>query len=168
MPVGSELPYTADFSFNVRARYDFEIAAFDGAQAYVQGALTYTGDSKAGVIGNAFFAEDVTRRIYGRGSGLQIADEGGPFGASRTATNLPGTFGLTPDGQFFRSGRYVQESYSLVNVAAGFTRENLNVELYVNNLFNEDGITHISTFNYTPELSVTRPRTVGLRMSYDF
>ena len=166
-PVGSELPYSADFSFNVRARYNFTWERL-GADAYLQGALAYTGDSKAGIVGNAYFAEDVTRRIYGTGSGLQIADEGGTFGASRTATFLPGSFGLDPTGQFFRNGRYVQESYTLVNVAAGFNKDNLGVELYVDNIFDESGMTHVSTFDYTPTVSVTRPRTVGVRMNYDF
>ncbi|HAU68549.1 MAG TPA: TonB-dependent receptor [Gammaproteobacteria bacterium] len=167
VPVGSELPYTSDFSFNVRARYNFNWESM-GADAYVQGALAHTGDSKAGIVGNAYFAEDVTRRIYGQGSGLQIANEGGTFGASRTATNLPGTFGLAQGGQFFQNGRYVQESYTLVNVAAGFNKDNLGVELYVNNLFDESGVTHVSTFDYTPTVAVTRPRTVGIRMNYDF
>ena len=166
-PVGSELPYTADFSFNVRARYDFEWEKM-GAQAYVQGAFTYTGDSKAGIIGNANFAEDVTRRIYGRGSGLQIENEGGTFGASRTATFLQGSSGLTSDGQFFSNGRYVQESYGLFNVAAGFNKDNLGMELYVNNLFDERATVHISTFDYTPTVATNRPRTIGIRMNYSF
>lgn len=166
-PVGSELPYTSDFSFNLRARYDFELEKL-GAEAYVQTAFIYTGDSKAGIIGNAYFAEDVTRRIYGRGSGLEIANEGGTFGASRTATNLPGTFGLTGDGQFFQNGRYVQESYSLFNLSAGINKDNLNVELYVNNLFDERAIVHVSTFDYTPTVATNRPRTIGLRMNYEF
>ena len=81
---------------------------------------------------------------------------------------MPGTFGLAQGGQFFQNGRYVQESYTLVNVAAGFNKDNLGVELYVNNLFDESGVTHVSTFDYTPTVAVTRPRTVGIRMNYDF
>ena len=166
-PVGSELPFAADFSFNVRGRYHFEWEKM-GAQAYVQGALVYTGDSKAGIIGNAFFAEDTTRRIYGRGTGLTIADEGGTFGATRVATEVPGSSGLTADGQFFKNGRYVQESYTLVNFAAGFDKDNWGAELYINNLFDEDAITHISTLDYVPTASVARPRTFGIRFKANF
>ena len=39
-PVGSELPFTADFSFNLRARYDFPLASF-GADAFVQLSLIH-------------------------------------------------------------------------------------------------------------------------------
>ncbi len=164
-PVGSELPFTADFSFNIRGRYDFTLERF-GADAFVQAGLVYTGDSLSGIVGNANFVEDTTRRIFGRGSGLQIVNEGGTFGSTGVAT--PGSFGLTPDGSFFQNGRYVQESYSIVNVSAGVNKDNWGVELFVNNLLDEDGIININTFDYTPRVSVTRPRSVGLRFRWDY
>jgi len=166
-PVGSELPYTADFSFNVRGRYEFELDALD-SDAFVQAGLVYTGDSFSGIIGNANFVEDTARRVFGRPSGLTIENEGGTFGATRVATASPGSFGLTPDGQFFANGRYVQESYSIFNVSAGIQKDTWGLELYVNNLFDEDGIVNINTFDYTPRVSVTRPRTIGLRFSYNY
>jgi outer membrane receptor protein involved in Fe transport len=166
-PVGSELPFTAEFGFNVRGRYEFEMDNF-GGDAFVQAGLVYTGDSLSGIVGNANFVEDTTRRIYGRGSGLQIRNEGGTFGASGVATEVPGSTGLTADGQFFANGRYVQESYSIVNVSTGVNKDNWGVELFVNNLFDEDGIININTADYTPRVSVTRPRTVGLRFRWDY
>ena len=74
-----------------------------GADAYIQAAMAYTDESMAGIVGNAYLAEDVARRIYGKGTGLKIKNEGGTFGASSTATALPDTFGLTADGQFFKN-----------------------------------------------------------------
>jgi outer membrane receptor protein involved in Fe transport len=168
-PVGSELPFTADFSFNVRSRYDFALESF-GADAYVSAGLIYTGDSFANVTADANFIEDQTRRLYGRGSGLQIQNYAGTFGASATATAIPGSFGTidTPNGEFFQAGRYIQESYSVVNVSTGLNKDNWGVELYVNNLLDEDGIVNINTFDGTPKVSVTRPRTVGVRFNWDF
>jgi outer membrane receptor for Fe3+-dicitrate len=164
-PVGSELPYSSDFSFNVRARYDFSWDAL-GADAYVQGALTYKGDSFAGITGNAFVMEDTTRRVFGRGSGLTIVDHGGSYGGRGQAT--PGSFGLTPDGSFFRNGRYVQESYSLVNVAAGMQKDQMGFELFINNVFDENADIFIDSQNFVPTVATNRPRTIGFRMSYDF
>ncbi len=164
-PVGSELPYSADFSFNVRARYDFDWESM-GAEAYVQGALSYKGDSFAGITGNAFLQEDTARRVYGRGTGLTIVDHGGSYGGRGQAT--PGSFGLTSDGQFFRNSRYVQESYSIVNVAVGLQKDAMGFEVYINNLFDERAQTYIDTQNFVPTVSTNRPRTIGLRMSYDF
>lgn len=168
-PVGSELPFTADFSFNVRSRYDFALEGY-GADAYVSAGFVYTGDSFANVTADANFIEDQTRRLYGRGSGLQIQNYAGTFGSSGTATAIPGSFGTinTPNGEFFQAGRYIQESYSVVNVATGLNKDNWGMELYVNNLLDEDGIVNINTFDGTPKVSVTRPRTIGIRFNWDF
>ena len=168
-PVGSELPFTADFSFNVRGRYDFEFQKFD-AQGYVSAGLVYTGDSFANITADANFIEDQTRRLYGRGTGLQIQNYEGTFGSSASATAIPGSFGTinTPNGEFFQAGRFIQESYSIVNVSTGMNKDNWGVELYVNNVLNEDGIVNVNTFDGTPKVSVTRPRTVGLRFHWDY
>jgi len=166
-PVGSELPFTADFSFNLRGRYEFDIPSFD-AGAFVQGGVVHTGDSFSGIIGNANFVEDTTRRIFGAPSGLQIVNEGGTFGSTQVATATPGSFGLTPDGQFFQNGRYVQEGYTTFNFAAGINKDNWGAEFYVNNLFDEVGVININTADYTPRVSVIRPRTVGIRFNYSF
>lgn len=176
-PVGSELPYQADISFNLRGRYEFDLPSMD-AGGFVQAAVTYTGESKAGIIGNAYFAEDTTRRIYGQGSGLEIANEGGTFGSARVGSELPGSQGVVanpnqdpadPDDDFiFSNGRYVQESYAIFGLSAGIQRDNWSAELYVDNVFDENAAVHISTFDYIPSVSTNRPRTFGMRFSYDF
>lgn len=168
-PVGSELPFTADFSFNVRGRYDFELSNF-GADAFVQAGVVYTGDSFANITADANFIEDQTRRIYGRGSGLQIQQLAGTFGSTSQATAIPGSFGTvnTPAGEFFGAGRYIQDSYTLFNMSAGVKKDNWGAELFINNVFDEDGIVNINTFDGTPKVSVTRPRTIGVRFHWDY
>lgn len=168
-PVGSELPFTADFSFNVRGRYDFALNNF-GADGFFQAGLVYTGDSFANITADANFIEDQTRRIYGRGSGLEIRNLAGTFGSTAQATAIPGSFGTvnTAGGEFFGAGRYVQESYTLFNMSAGVKKDNWGAELFVNNVFDEDGIVNINTFDGTPKVSVTRPRTVGIRFHWDY
>ena len=166
VPEGSELPYTGDFNWNIRARYDFTWPALD-AEGYFQVAVSYTDESLAGIIGNAYLAEDVARRVYGRPTGLKIKDDGGTFGSSSVATALPDSIGLTADGQNFRSGRYVQEDYMIVNVALGFQRDALGVELFVDNIADERAMVHVSTFDYVPTVSTNRPLTAGIRISYD-
>jgi iron complex outermembrane receptor protein len=99
---------------------------------------------------------------------LEIRNEGGTFGATRVATEIPGSTGLTADGQFFANGRYVQESYSILNFSTGVNKDNWGVELFVNNVLDEDGIVNINTQDYTPRVSVTRPRTVGLRFRWNY
>ncbi len=152
VPVGSELPYTPEFSFNLRGRYDFR---FNGFDAYGQLGLVYTGESKSGTVGNALFIEETTELVYGRGSDLKIETYDGNFVAG-------------PAGESYQLARYVQEDYTLVNAAFGFGKAGWNAELYVDNLFDESGQVYISTEDYSPSVVTNRPRTIGLRFRYDF
>ena len=149
-PVGSELPLSATFSGNVRARYDFQ---WMGGDAWLNGAIVYRGETVSGVAGSANFMEDTHMLAYGRSSGFDIQNDGGNFG--------------TPDGPV-ANGRYINDAATLVNVGAGYGRDNWTAELYVNNLFGEEGYIVQPAGKYSPEASMMRPRTMGFRVSYNF
>ncbi|TDF39962.1 TonB-dependent receptor [Alteromonadaceae bacterium M269] len=154
--VGSELPYSADFSGNLRARYFFEVeGGFDG---YVNASVSYTGDRLAGLVADAFVLEDATQLIYGTGSGLSI---------QREADSFAGVNYVDRNGEAFAAGRYVQDSYFLINFAVGIGKDDWNVELYIDNLADENAILNIDTQQFTPKVVTNRPRTIGLRFSYD-
>ncbi|BDX07004.1 TonB-dependent receptor [Planctobacterium marinum] len=155
-PSGSELPYSADFSGNLRARYFFEL---DGdLSGYVNGSLVYTGDRLASMKMDAYVLEDTTQLVYGVGSGLKIQDEAAVYeGVTYTDSN----------GHVFRGGRYVQESYVLANVAVGVTNDEWKVEFYVDNITDEAAMQHIDNQQFTPKVMTNRPRTFGIRFSYD-
>ncbi|MBT0586906.1 TonB-dependent receptor [Alteromonas oceanisediminis] len=155
--VGAELPYSADLSGNIRARYFYEIDG--GLTGYVNGSLAYTGDRLAGLKMDAYVIEDATQLIYGTGSGLPIQQEAAVYdGVTYTDSN----------GETFRGGRYVQESYFIANLAFGVTNDEWKAELYVDNVFDERGVQYIDNQQFTPKVVTNRPRTVGLRLSYDF
>ena len=158
-PIGSKLPYSADFSASLSARYDFELELAGGLEAYVSGTVTYKGDSLAGMSMDAFLAEDTTELVYGRGSGLKIEHEADNFaGASYTDSN----------GNTVAGGRYIQEGYSMLNLAFGVNRDGWGAELFVDNVADESATLYIDTQNFTPKVVTSRPRTIGLRFSYDF
>ncbi|MCU7554406.1 TonB-dependent receptor [Alteromonas sp. ASW11-19] len=155
--VGSELPYSASFSGNINARYFFELDG--GKTGYVNGSVSYTGDRMAGMVMDAYVMEDATQLIYGTGSGLKIQDEAAVYdGVTYTDRN----------GETFRGGRYVQESYVIANVAVGVTNDAWKAELFIDNLFDESAILNIDTQQFTPKVVTNRPRTVGVRFSYDY
>jgi len=166
-PVGSELPYTADFSANIRARYDFDVPAFGnmiGLRGYLSGGVTYTGDSVSGIKMDAYVVEDTMQRVYNvAGSGLAIQQEASAY------LGAPGTTVLQdfPGGEI-PGGRYIQEGYSLVNLAAGVSKDRWTAELFVDNVFDENAQVYIDTQQFTPHVVTNRPRTVGLRLSYDY
>lgn len=152
VPVGSELPFTPDFSANIRGRYDFNLPA--ALEGYITGSISYSGESKSGITGNAFFVEDTARKVFGRGSGLEIANEGGEF--------------IGGGGDVFPNGRYVQEDYTLVSLAFGVRGEEWTGEFFVENLTDENAQINIDTLEFTPRVVTNRPRTFGFRVSYDF
>jgi iron complex outermembrane receptor protein len=59
-------------------------------------------------------------------------------------------------------------SWDNVDATFGFGKNNYGVELFVNNLTDERAIRFIRTNGATPEQFVTRPRTMGLRFTYDY
>jgi iron complex outermembrane receptor protein len=156
-PVGSELPYSASFSGNIRARYFYEMD--NGLTGFVNGSLVYTGDRLASMTMDAFVLEDTTRLVYGTGSGLSIQKEADVFdGVNYTDTN----------GNLFAGGRYIQDSYMLANVSFGVTNDEWKAEIFIDNLFDERAILHVDNQQFTPKVVSNRPRTIGFRLSYDF
>lgn len=155
--VGSALPYSADFSGNIRAQYYHEMD--NGLTGYINGSISYTGDRLAGLTLDAFVVEDTTELVYGTGSGLQIQQE---------AAVYEGVTYADSNGEVFKGGRYVQESYFLANLAFGVTNDEWKAEIYIDNLFDENATLYIDTQQFTPKVVTNRPRTIGLRLSYDF
>ncbi len=160
VPVGSELPFTPDFSGNVRARYEFDLPINSGTGAYVSAGLSYTGESKSGISGSAFHVEDTLRLAYGRGSGLKIAEEGDRYVGANCGTydNL----------SFCKNGRYVQDDYVLLDLAVGLRSDIWGAEVFVNNVTDERAQLHINYLPSIPKVTTNRPRTFGVRFSYDY
>ena len=155
--VGSELPYSAEFSGNIAATYYHDLE--NGLTAFVTGTLAYTGDRLTGMVMDAYAMEDATRLIYGTGSGLEIQDEAALFeGVTYTDVN----------GETFRGGRYVADAYTIANLSVGITNEEWRAELYINNLFDERAVLNVETQQFTPKVVTNRPLTIGVRFSYDF
>ncbi|HKL62946.1 MAG TPA: hypothetical protein VJ883_06240, partial [Woeseiaceae bacterium] len=164
-PVGSELPFSPEFSGNIRARYGFDVPAIgdvENLRGYVTGGIAYTGESKVGLKMDAFVVEDNLRRVHQvSGSGLEIEREAGEFLGAPLGTELIGQDGVP-------GGRYVQEDYAIANLAFGVEKDTWSAELFIDNVFDENAQVYIDTQQNTPKVVTNRPRTIGLRLSYDF
>ena len=173
VPVGSDLPFTPDFSGNLRARYDFPLVNFN-ADAYVQASVSHRGDSKSGFIGDAYVVEDITALVFGGGTSLTIVEEGGFYGAPLTTeiqamvTN-PDFIDTDSNGDIrYKNARYVQESYTLLNLATGVMKDHWVAELFISNVTDEAAQINVNKWDGAPTVTSIRPRTIGLRFSYDF
>ena len=154
VPKGSELPLAPSFSGNIRARYDFDIM---NGNAWVNAALVYRGETVTGIVGSAEFMTDTHNLAYGNDPGVSIQDEGGTFGTVATSNgNIPS------------NSRYVNDAATTLNLGLGYARENWTAEVFVNNVTSEEGYIVQTAGKFTPESSMMRPRTLGLRFGYSF
>ena len=175
VPVGSRLPWAPEYRFNLRARYDMpDISIMNlRADAYVRAGVSYTDEAPAEFSADAYFNEDVTRLVLGSGSGLKIQEEGGFFGAPLTGNDLaivtdPSYVGVDANGNTrWKAARYVQEAYTLVNFAIGLKTETWGTELFIDNVFDETAQLNVNVTDYVPSVTTNRPRTIGLRFTYD-
>jgi outer membrane receptor protein involved in Fe transport len=173
VPLGSRLPWTPEFSGNIRARYEFHLNGLD-AEAYVRAGVTFTGDSRALSTCNAYFIEDVATQVYGNSTSLKIVEEGGFCGTPLTGDDLASvvnqsSVAMDSNGDMrFKGGRYEQESYSLVNLGFGIQKEGWGAELFINNAFDEHAQLNINAADWVPTVTTNRPREIGVRFSYDY
>ena len=158
VPVGSELPLSPAFAGNIRFRYDFTLSGLQ-ANAYVRGSVTYQGENVSGIVGSAEFMDDTLFRQSGFRSGLDIQDEGGTFGTVQI-----------PDGGSMRlpkNSRFVNPAATTMNVAFGIERAGWTAEFYIDNLNDEAAQVMQIAGHYTPVVSEQRPRTMGLKFSFE-
>lgn len=154
VPKGSELPLAPSFSGNIRARYDFDIM---NGNAWVNAALVYRGETVTGIVGSAEFMTDTHNLAYGNDPGISIQNEGGTFGTVATSNgNIPS------------NSRYVNDAATTLNLGLGYARDNWTAEVFVNNVTSEEGYVVQTAGKFTPESSMMRPRTLGLRFGYSF
>ncbi|MGB0937520.1 MAG: TonB-dependent receptor [Colwellia sp.] len=156
-PVGSRLPFTAEFSGNLQASYYYPIKG--DMSGYINGSISYTGDRLTGMAMNANVIEDASHLIYGTGSGLSIENEADVYSGINYQDR---------NGESFKGGRYVADSYILANLSFGVTNDEWKAELFIDNLTDENAILNIDTQQFTPKVVSNRPRTIGFRFSYDF
>ena len=158
VPVGSELPFASSFAGNLRMRYEFPAA---GGLGYFTASVHHRGDSVSGIIGSAEFMEDTLRFVSGNGSGLGIREESGTFGTVEIPDGAGGS-------RLPVSSRYVNPSATTANLALGLERDNWVAEVFIDNATDEAApLVQVAGY-FTPQLLTQRPRTAGVRVSFDF
>ncbi|MEM7431545.1 MAG: TonB-dependent receptor [Pseudomonadota bacterium] len=160
VPVGSELPLAPDLSGNLRGRYDFFMDSMD-ADAYVSASLNFRGESVTSLIGSAEFFVDTLFQQSGRTTNLRVRNEGGTFGTV-----------AIPDGaggfRLPNNSRFVNPSATTLSAAIGFNKDNWGAELFVDNITNEEAPIVQVAGKFTPEVTVQRPMTIGIRFNMDY
>ena len=158
VPVGAALPLAPRFAGNLRLRYHFGLPAL-AASAYWSASMTYRGQSLAGLLGKAEYMDDTLFHHTGRYSGLKIHYEGGTFG---TIT--------IPDGGRRRlplNSRFVNPAATTFSLSFGIEREGWRGEVFANNVGDERAVTVQVGGRYVPVVTEQRPRSIGIRLSFE-
>jgi hypothetical protein len=131
------------------------------ADAYISASLNYRGESVTALIGSAEFFEDTLFQQTGNTSGLKIQNEGGTFGTV-----------MIPDGngglRLPNNSRYVNPSATTINAAIGMNKDVWGLELFVDNITNDEASIVQVAGKFTPETTVQRPMTIGIRFNMDY
>ena len=154
VPVGSDLPMAPRFAAHLRVQYRFPVPSF-AASGFVRGSVRYRGGTVSGIVGSAAFLEDTLRVVDGVGSGQRLRYEGGTFGTIPTASGLP------------LNARYVNAAATTVGASVGIEKDGWRAELFIANVGNEAARVIQPAGYYTPVATEQRPRSVGLRWSFD-
>lgn len=183
--------YHADFSNLQQGVLDFSVtnttffdnvgdADIDGAELQVEWAATENLDlfgSVSYLDTEITFLPETLINIAPVGSDLPLAPTTeGNFGA-RYHTDV-GAYSVFSQGIFkwtderFSSlviaNRNLLPSYEQVDLAAGFGKDQWQVTLFVDNAFDKLGVLSSASEETVLRFVPTRPRTVGLRLSFDY
>ena len=170
VPTGSEMPLAPGFSGNIRVNYQFPLDALQ-ADAFLNAALNYRGESVSGIVGSAEFMDDTLFRQTGRVSGLKRQNEGGTYGTVSIPVAGPGVGDpndVSGDLRLPRNSRFINPAATTLTLSFGIIRDGWRGEFFVDNANNEEAAIMQIAGHYTPYVTHQRPRTIGLRLTYDF
>ena len=147
-------------SFN-RAR----VTELSPTEAAISGAVAGARLAAPGFQGSAYVQ-------YGFGLGSLFGDATRGFATVAFAhvDSFPSSFPRVPGAPQTVNPTYgYTDSYNNVNLTLGATMRTLTATAYVENLFDDDSVTYIHPEAFlASRFGTMRPRTVGLRVNYDF
>ena len=150
LPLGSSLSNSPKFQGNMRLRYEKELAS--GLTPYFQASFHHVGKSISSIIDNVSIRYPTFNATAGYAASVPVTYNG--------VTVKPGDV-VTP----LRASQ-PQASYNTASAAVGVNRDNWGVELFVENLTDERPELYKSGNDGELRITTSRPRTIGMRVSF--
>jgi iron complex outermembrane recepter protein len=149
-PVGTPLGLSAKFQGNLRMRYEWETNS--GLMPFLQVGMQYVGKTNTSAINN--------NNILYNGCRSPYATCGNP-----TAT-INGVTVRSGDVLQAQPANFNQPGYSTFEASVGLSKDQWSATLYVDNLGDERPQLFTSANDGEIRVTTSRPRTIGLRISY--
>ena len=146
---GSPLALSPKFQGNIQLRYEWETST--GLKPFVQAGFHHVGSTISSVIAN-------TNILYtGCNSPYAVC---GQTSVINGVTVTPGSaIQLQPQS-------FAQAGYSTFEASFGFSKDNWSITIYGDNLGDERPQLFTSANDGDKRVTTTRPRTIGMRVSY--
>ena len=150
LPIGSPLALSPKFQFNIRARYETELSS--GLRPFIQAAFHHVGKSISSDFSDVSIRYQSSNPTLGYANSIPVVYNG--------VTVNPGDIIVPLDAS------EEQASYSTVSASIGAGKDNWSLELFVENITDERPELFKNGNDGELRITTSRPRTVGLRMSY--
>ncbi len=150
LPLGSPLALSPKFQFNVRARYETELSS--GLRPFIQGAFHHVGSSISSDISNVDIRYQPSNPSLGYIASIPVTYNGVTVRPGDVTTPLPASF--------------KQAGYSTFSASLGVSKDVWSIELYGENLSDARPDLYKSANDGELRVTTSRPRTIGLRVSY--
>ena len=149
LPAGSPLSLSPKFQGNIRLRYEWETGS--GLKPFVQVGFHYVGKTITSDVANTSILYTGCRAPYSVCGQTSVIN-----GVTVRANDV-----IQPQPQSFS-----QPSYSTIDASIGVSKDQWSATLYIDNLGDERPQLFTSANDGDVRVTTTRPRTIGLRVSY--
>lgn len=149
-PVGSPLALSPKFQFNARVNYEWETSS--GLRPFINLGVRSVGSSWSDVIDNV----DIRYQSFNPTLGY----------AASTPVLYNGVLVRPGDVIAPLKARQKMDGYTTVTAALGASKDEWRMELFVDNLTDKRAQLYTSANDGERRVTVNRPRTIGLRISY--
>ena len=149
VPIGSPLALSPKFQGNVRFRYEWETSS--GLKPFVQAGLHYVGSTISSDVSN-------TNILY---TGCRS-----PYSVCGQTSVINGVTVRAGDPIQLQPSSFKQPSYTTFEASFGFSKDEWSVQIYGDNLSNARPQLFTSANDGETRVTTTRPRTIGMRVSY--
>jgi len=150
LPLGSPLALSPKFQANVRARYETEMSS--GLRPFVQAAFHHVGKSVSSDIDNVDIRYQSFNPTLGYAGSIPITYNGVVVKPGDVIAPLPVSL--------------PQAAYNTFSASFGVSKDDWNIEIYGENLTDERPELYKSNNDGETRVTTSRPRTIGMRVSF--
>jgi iron complex outermembrane receptor protein len=149
-PVGSPLALSPKFQFNIRMNYEWEMES--GVRPFVNLSMRHVGKSWSDVIDNLDIRYQGFNPTLGYAASTPVLYNGVLVRPGDVIAPLPAAQEMA--------------AHTTFNMALGASKDDWRIELFADNLTDKRAELYTSANDGERRVTVNRPRTIGLRISY--